>query len=482
VHAIEKYNIPPDRIYNWDEKGFLIGIANSMKRVMSKEAFKSGRVTNARTDGSREFISLLACICADGSFLPPALIYKGASHDLNDSWLEDVGEDTVYFAATENGWTCDDLGIDWLMRVFERHTKHKSGRRMYRLLLVDGHSSHVNMRFLDLAYELRILVLSLPAHSTHRLQPLDVNIFGPLSTAYSKALERLMHKGAGLVSMTKRLFWPLFNEAWTEAFTMERILHAFEKPGIWPPDPEKVLGILQKPAIPTTPVQASTELVPLQIPITCRAIRQAHRAYQLELDQAKLEKLMNANIQLAAQQSINEHVISGLQYALAIEKKKRTRGKKLNLIGEQDSKAQFWSPTRYKAAQAYQAQKEEAEHQRKEAIASKKACAAAAREQKQAQRNIAILQRTIARQVAQEEKARKEAERAQARKERIALLEQRRADRLTVSSPKKGRLPTRSSSLPPEQQKVGIEGKEMPVVVRRTIRGRQVIVPRRFNL
>jgi len=90
-----------------------------MKHVMSKEALRSGRVTNACTDGSREFISLLACICADSTFLPLALIYKGASHDLNDSWLEDVGETTAYFAATANGWTCDDLGIDWLTRVFE---------------------------------------------------------------------------------------------------------------------------------------------------------------------------------------------------------------------------------------------------------------------------------------------------------------------------------------------------------------------------
>jgi hypothetical protein len=62
-----------------------------------------------------------------------------------------------------------------------------------------------------------------------------------------------------------------------------------------------------------------------------------------------------------------------------------------------------------------------------------------------------------------------EAERAQARKERIVLLEQHKAARLTGRLPKKGRLPTGSSSLAPEHQKVGIESKEMPVVVRRTI-------------
>ena len=242
------------------------------------------------------------------------------------------------------------------------------------------------------------------------------------------------------------------------------------------------MGILQKPVIPATPVQASTKPVPLKTLLICQAIRRTYQAYQLEPDQAKLEKLINANIQLAAQQSINEHVISGLEYILVLEKKKYRYRKKLNLIGEQDSKAQFWSPAWQKAAQAYQAQKEEAEQQKKEAITNKKALAAAAREQKQAQYSIAILQYTIAYQFAQEEKARKEAERAQARKERIALLEQHRADRLTIRSPKKGRLPTRSSSLAPEHQKVGIEGRELPVVVQQTIRGRQVIVPCRFNL
>jgi hypothetical protein len=91
-----------------------------MKRVMSKEALKSGRVTRTRTDWSREFISLLGCICADGSFLPPALIYKGASHDLDDSWLGDVGGDTDYFAVTDNGWTYDGLRLDRLRCVSPR--------------------------------------------------------------------------------------------------------------------------------------------------------------------------------------------------------------------------------------------------------------------------------------------------------------------------------------------------------------------------
>lgn len=71
-----------ENIYNWDEKGFLIGICQAVKRIMTRETYDSGKVRSARQDGSREFISLLATICADGTKLPPALIYKGKTASL----------------------------------------------------------------------------------------------------------------------------------------------------------------------------------------------------------------------------------------------------------------------------------------------------------------------------------------------------------------------------------------------------------------
>ena len=79
---IEKHNITADCIYNWDEKGFLIGLANTTKRILTREAFQSGRVCHARQDGNREFVSFLACVSALGKSLPPCLIYAGESGDL----------------------------------------------------------------------------------------------------------------------------------------------------------------------------------------------------------------------------------------------------------------------------------------------------------------------------------------------------------------------------------------------------------------
>ena len=95
---------------------------------MTRGALKSGRIMGASQDGSREFISLLACICADGSKLPPALIYKGESHDLISSWLGVFTEEhNAYFASSSNGWSSDELELQWLERVFHRHMKDKAG-------------------------------------------------------------------------------------------------------------------------------------------------------------------------------------------------------------------------------------------------------------------------------------------------------------------------------------------------------------------
>jgi hypothetical protein len=143
--VIEKYKITAENIYNFDEKGFSIGLGRTMKRIMTQEALKSGRIKKAKQDGSREFISLLACISAIGRWIPPLLIYKGESGDLMSTWVDEVKTDSqAHFTVSSNGWSNNAIGLVWLKKVFERYTKPKRTTQK-RLLIVDGHSSHVNM-------------------------------------------------------------------------------------------------------------------------------------------------------------------------------------------------------------------------------------------------------------------------------------------------------------------------------------------------
>ena len=64
--VIEKYKIIAENIYNFNEKGFLIGFRQSLKRIMLRAAFELRHITKSKQDRSCEFIFVLACINAIG--------------------------------------------------------------------------------------------------------------------------------------------------------------------------------------------------------------------------------------------------------------------------------------------------------------------------------------------------------------------------------------------------------------------------------
>ena len=50
----------------------------------------------------------------------------------------------------------------------------------YRVLILDGHGSHVIDEFLGYFIQHKIVLLILPPHTSHLTQPLNVAIFSPL--------------------------------------------------------------------------------------------------------------------------------------------------------------------------------------------------------------------------------------------------------------------------------------------------------------
>ncbi|KAF2421075.1 hypothetical protein EJ08DRAFT_683157 [Tothia fuscella] len=101
-NVTRKYRILPENIYNMDEKGFLIGLLQKAKRVFNKKLKQSGKLKGVSQDGSREWITCLATISQDGTYLPPALIYQALSGNLQDTWLSDFDPDDglAYFGSS----------------------------------------------------------------------------------------------------------------------------------------------------------------------------------------------------------------------------------------------------------------------------------------------------------------------------------------------------------------------------------------------
>ena len=72
---ITEYDLEPEHTYNMDEKGFAIGVLGRSKRIFSRHLYEKKQVRQACQDSSREWVSLLAAICADGTTLPPSIIF-----------------------------------------------------------------------------------------------------------------------------------------------------------------------------------------------------------------------------------------------------------------------------------------------------------------------------------------------------------------------------------------------------------------------
>lgn len=66
-------------------------------------------------------------------------------------------------------------------------------------LVVDGHISHKGIESLTFAKEHGIIMVCLPPHCTHRMQPLDVSFYGPLKTYFNQEVSTWLKSHAGRV-------------------------------------------------------------------------------------------------------------------------------------------------------------------------------------------------------------------------------------------------------------------------------------------
>ena len=345
-----------------DEKGFLLGVLQKMMRVYTKETLKQGLLLGAKQDGSREWITLVGCCCADGTALPPSIIYQAKSEQVHDLWLNDwkPEEEEAYFSASESGWTNEEIGFSWLVNIFDRCTKAKARQgRDWRLLICDGHNSHLNMAFLDWCHHHRILVLIFPPHSTHRLQPLDVTCFRSIAQLYSKYLNEWLTTTQGLVGMGKRDFWRIFKPAFDGAFRSEVIESGFKQTGLWPLDPDQVLQHVDRfisDGRPSSTHSGGSALSASNIQV----VRELIRSVVGEAVSREARVLARTIDHLAAEVKFLRLENAGLKEAFQAEKKHHKRAKPLleAMRQPEDGNALWWSPKKFGEAVELERQKE----------------------------------------------------------------------------------------------------------------------------
>ena len=332
-----KWGITDPDTYNMDETGSSMGLEQASKVILPSEEKEAW----AKQDGNLEWATLIVAIRATtgGPDIPPFLITKG-KHVLKDI-APLILKHRATTAVSDSGWSNDELGLRWIEH-FDKFTRPCT-QGAYRLLILDGHGSHKSLAFTQYAHENKIVLLYLPAHSTHRLQPLDVAIFGPLSTYYSKSVKQFSRYNG--IGVSKREWVEWIQEAWVQATSDSNIQSAWAATGLVPFNPDRVLLQLKQvkryTARPTTQEQPSQILpqTPPQTPLV--TIQKGSKAIELPIGKTEevkqwVDKLGTNTPSIglykskvvafidwqAADGAIKQHQITSLQEAAAGKKKR----------------------------------------------------------------------------------------------------------------------------------------------------------------
>ena len=231
--------IRPENVYNMDETGVMLSKLGSVKVLVGRDDLLKHRGAREK----RTVVTAVETISADGRYLDPMVIWPASTHRAD--WTTYPTPGWIY-ACSESGYTDSRISLEWLKRVFDPQTKERANGRP-RLLIFDGFGSHETLEMLEFCFDNNIIPCRLPSHTSHKLQPCDVAVFGPLKAAYRDEIERLERGGVGTIG--KSHFTYLYSPARARAFTKKNILSGWSKSGLFPFNPERVLKDIPRPII-----------------------------------------------------------------------------------------------------------------------------------------------------------------------------------------------------------------------------------------
>ncbi|XP_057311558.1 uncharacterized protein LOC130649317 [Hydractinia symbiolongicarpus] len=342
--VLEKFNIRPHRIFNVDESGL-----TCVHKPIKVLAPKGKRVVATATSGERGVTTtIVVCCSATGSYVPPMMIFKRKRKRQDLTEGAPVG---TLNEVSDSGWINTELFMTYL-KHFAEHTKPTKDDRV--LLILDGHRSHTkNIGLIDFARDNGIEIVSLPPHTSHKLQPLDRTFFKPLKVAFNAACTSWMRlHPARRITIDK--IGALFNTAYLKAATIENAISGFRCTGIFPYDasilPEKeflsdpreplatpdVSSITEEPIASSSQAGSSVDAIDMIVHSTPVSFREILKVPDI-VEKKKTKR------------SEESEIITGSPYKLSLEKsetetKKLSKAKKETLKKKKTTKTKTIPP------------------------------------------------------------------------------------------------------------------------------------------
>ncbi|KAJ8728767.1 hypothetical protein PYW07_006463 [Mythimna separata] len=131
---------------------------------------------------------------------------------------------------SDNGWINGPVFLEWL-RHFVDNVRPTQEQNV--IFVMDNHESHKYLGALEYASQNHVIFVSLAPHTTHRMQPLDTCVYGPLKTYFEQAVSVFQRTHVGR-NISQYEVARLFSEAYMKAATPQNAVKGFSSTGIWP--------------------------------------------------------------------------------------------------------------------------------------------------------------------------------------------------------------------------------------------------------
>lgn len=227
--ALKATGVTGDRIFNLDETGF--NTVTRLPKVISPRGEKQvGQIVSTERG---VLVTCVAIISATGVALPPVIIMPRKKNQPGFQSGCRI-ENTLILTnpITGSAWMCRELFAKTIDHIVI-HTQSSKERPI--ILVMDNHESHVSYEGLNKAKECGIHIVTLPAHTSNKTQPLDKTVFGPMKSCYGNFSNSWMLQNPGQ-PITIHQMPELITKSYLRACTPENILSGFQRAGIWPLD------------------------------------------------------------------------------------------------------------------------------------------------------------------------------------------------------------------------------------------------------
>lgn len=221
-----RFKFQPKNIYNCDETG-ISTVQEPGKVLATKGQKRVGSITSWERGKN---VTLLCAMSAAGGYVPPMFIFP---RKRMTPTLEKGGLAGAIYRCSDSGWINEDLFLGWLEH-FNNHAKPSENEPV--LLILDNHASHISLAIHEYCKTNHIHMLSLPPHTSHRMQPLDVSFFGPFKAAYKRECDFFM-KSHLAERITPYDLASLVKKAFSDVATISKGEAGFKATGIFPLNP-----------------------------------------------------------------------------------------------------------------------------------------------------------------------------------------------------------------------------------------------------